>query len=509
MWYRGSYLFVGYAIVPYLLAAVVGFPVVELLAIALALVAAVTVYRDERFTPWHWTFVAFLLTWPLTLFSGAIPYLLGVGLASWALVFYLRGWYSVFVLASCAVFFSSPLAVLFLGLLIYVLLCGSVLKLSWGSSQWWRGIMRAAVKRWFVPFYGLAAVSFGFARAFPSPARYPFFGSDLAFIFAATLSVIITLLLWAPRSLLRQSIIFGALLYLAASLATFPVHSVLGANIARLSEFAAPVTVLTFSVLTGKFKFNGGGEHNKSRASWGAMVVVLGIYVPWGLNQIDSPLVYSKAESQGTPQYWRPVIRFLKKRLEPGQRVEVVDSPLHAPAYFLAAKGIALMRGWYRQDDFPLNAPLYSGTLNQAGYNALLSGAAVAYVVLPPPPYDFSAVSEASIVQKDGQGLLEVFRHDGVRVYALKKPSSLVRGAKVVSFGFSVMSVNFSRGGRYQLEMNFSPYYLPSVGCVTYVAPGISSWSVPKAGTATLRFAFNWSKMVSEIVSNKNKACRP
>lgn len=507
MWYRGSYIFVGYSIVPYLLATVVGFPVVEILAIGLALLAAVTVYGDERYSFWRWTFIAFSLTWPLTLFSGAIPYVLGVGLASWALVFYLRSWYLPFLLAITAVFLSSPLALLFLGLLIYVHLCGTVLQLSWGSSQWWRGIMRAALKRWFTPFYALAALSLGFSRAFPSPAHYPFFGSDLAFIGAATLSVIITLLLWAPRSLLRQSIIFGGILYLGASLVTFPVPSVLGANIARLSEFAAPMVVLTFTAMSGQFAKRWGGK--KSGAFMGTIAVVLGIYIPWGVNQVDGPLLYSNVEIQGTPQYWSPVVRFLKKRLEPGQRVEVVDSPLHASAYFLAATGIPLMRGWYRQDDFPQDSLLYSGAISQTRYNALLTAAGVAYVVLPPPPYDFSAVSEANLVHKDAPDLLEVFRRGGLRVYALQEPSSLVRGAKVVSFGFSAMGVDFPRGGRYRLEMNFSPYYLPSVGCIHYVAPGVSSWWVPKAGRATLRFQFHWSKMVSEIVSNQNSACGP
>ena len=70
----------------------------------------------------------------------------------------------------------------------------------------------------------------------------------------------------------------------------------------------------------------------------------------------------------------------------------------HWEAFYLAKHGIALARGWFRQDDFPQNAVLYQPTLSAAQYQAWLRSVGVHYVLLPRAPLDYSAVTEARLV---------------------------------------------------------------------------------------------------------------
>ena len=57
--------------------------------------------------------------------------------------------------------------------------------------------------------------------------------------------------------------------------------------------------------------------------------------------------------------YWQPAIEFLNENLTPSYRVEVVDTAGHWAAVHLPEAGIPLVRGWFRQDDFPQNQVLY------------------------------------------------------------------------------------------------------------------------------------------------------
>ena len=92
---------------------------------------------------------------------------------------------------------------------------------------------------------------------------------------------------------------------------------------------------------------------------------------------------------------WRAPLAYLHAHLRPGYRVEAVDTAEHWPAFYLAESGIPLVRGWFRQDDFPLDAPLYRH-LTPVGYQRWLRKLGVAYVVLTRSPPDYSSRGEAS-----------------------------------------------------------------------------------------------------------------
>ena len=53
------------------------------------------------------------------------------------------------------------------------------------------------------------------------------------------------------------------------------------------------------------------------------------------------------------------MIRFLHRALSPDYRVEAVGTADHWEAVYLPQAGIPIVRGWFRQDDFPENEVLY------------------------------------------------------------------------------------------------------------------------------------------------------
>ena len=116
--------------------------------------------------------------------------------------------------------------------------------------------------------------------------------------------------------------------------------------------------------------------------------------------------------------YWQPAIGFLRDNLSPSYRVEAVDTIEHWPAAYLPDAGIPIVRGWYRQNDFPQNELLYDRTLGARAYESWLRGLGVRYVVLSDAPPDYSSRAEATLIRsgRSGltRGLLEPAR-EGVR----------------------------------------------------------------------------------------------
>ena len=97
--------------------------------------------------------------------------------------------------------------------------------------------------------------------------------------------------------------------------------------------------------------------------------------------------------------YWQPAIHYLKTHLSPSYRVEVVDTAEHWPAAYLPDAGIPIVRGWYRQSDFPQNELLYDGKLARATYESWLRRMACATCCSPTRLADYSSREEAALVR--------------------------------------------------------------------------------------------------------------
>ena len=185
-------------------------------------------------------------------------------------------------------------------------------------------------------------------RAFPSGAWYPYDLTDAAIVFGFSLAgLYITGTSPRARSL---RMLFAC--YLALNLVAFLLKGPIGSNSSRLFVIAgAPLLWLAANV-----------SRERSR------LVVLPLLAAALALQVG-PFVRDAYSSWGDPAseaaYWKPAERLLATHADPEHRVEVVATRGHWEAYYLAKHGIPLARGWYRQDDFPQNGPLYSDDLTR------------------------------------------------------------------------------------------------------------------------------------------------
>src|SRR5947207_11425977 len=117
-WYAGRYSFVTYSIVYYPLSALLGIKVLALASVTVGAVAFAVVIGREWGPVARWSSRTFAVLWAGTVLSAAFPFALGVAfslLALWALQEGKRGRFALFVVLTLA---ASPLAFLFLVLVL-------------------------------------------------------------------------------------------------------------------------------------------------------------------------------------------------------------------------------------------------------------------------------------------------------------------------------------------------------------------------------------------------------
>ena len=90
--------------------------------------------------------------------------------------------------------------------------------------------------------------------------------------------------------------------------------------------------------------------------------------VSWNVTPIAWGVLSTSHDPSANAAYWQPVVRYLHAHLTPSYRVEAVDTVGHWDAYYLAQANIPLVRGWFRQDDFPENQLLYQPEVGRHAY---------------------------------------------------------------------------------------------------------------------------------------------
>ena len=258
--------------------------------------------------------------------------------------------------------------------------------------------------------------------------------------------------------------------YLLVCSAAFVFPSAVGENIARLRYMALPVAVLALSL-------------RRWRPRLPAIALVL-LAAVWNLTPLGWTVDRNVGDSAGTSAYWADTSAFLHARLTPNHRVEVVDTASHWASYYLAGQHLPLARGWYRQDDFPRNALLYSD-LTAKRYLHWLHSLAVLYVVLPDVQLDYSAQAEAELLRGRANPLRPVARLRHVTVFAVPNARPLVTGpgeAAVVGMTQKTVEVSLSTPGRYRIAVRYSPYWRASRGCVSETADDAVALTVYTAG---------------------------
>jgi hypothetical protein len=459
-WYAGRYSFVTYSILYYPLSALIGIKVLALASITTAALAFAVIVGGEWGAAARWSSRTFAIVWAGTVLSAAFPFALGAALALlalWALQEGRRGRFAVLVPLTLL---ASPLA--------FALLAVVVVGVACARRPRGRELLLPGLAVLFTALLELTLV-----RLFPDGSRFPFPALDLLPVTAfCGLGMLTARGVASARPL---GAIFGS--YFTAVLASFLVPNALGGNIERLRYAAIPLALLAGGLVR-----------------WRPAVLVAPLVLVAALWNVP-PLIanYRKAASDpgSNAAYWQPAVRFLNTHLTPAYRVEVVDTVDHWPAVFFPEAEISLVRGWYRQNDFPANAILY-GRYGPVAYRSWLRGLGVRYVVLSAAPPDYSSRGEARLLRDGRSGLRLVLRTRSLKIFELRDASPLASGgAAVLSLQPASAVLRVPARGSYRLAIRFSPYWRTFQGCVGPTADGMTRLDAFHEGLVDLQFKVN------------------
>jgi len=474
-WYAGRYTFVGYSLIYYPLAAVVGIKLLAVLSAAIATAAFTLIVRETWGEQTVWATRLFAVVTAASVISAAYPYGLGLALSLVALLALARGRTAVFAVFVALTLAASPLAFLFLLVFLFAV---------W-ASRLERGLTKPAAV--VVPTC-IAGVLLW--RLFPDSGRFPFPSGEL--LAALTFSAIGLGVSWRVERARILRILFAA--YGALCLVAYFVPSEVGANVARLRFAAIPIAALTLGLRRWR--------------PWPVTAIALGLACSWNL----TPLAWSVARSSTDPSaakaYWQPAISFLHHSLPAGYRVEAVDTAGHWEAVYLTQAGVPIVRGWFRQDDFPQNELLYDA-LGPRSYLHWLHRFGVRYVVLTTAPTDYSARNEAKLLRSGTSGLRVVFRSATTTIYGVPDPTSIITGPHaphVVALTQTKIALDVNAPGRYRLAVRYSPYFAAKGACLVKRKDGMTELVVTRAGHVRLAFAVT-PKRALDALAGSSTTC--
>jgi hypothetical protein len=417
-WYAGRYAFVGYSVLYYPLAWMFGIRLLAVLSVALGAGVFVEIVHREWGNDARWGGRAFALVWAGYVLTGAFPFALGASLALAALWALQAGRRWVFAVLVLLVLAASPVALV----VLCIVLAGVALA-------------RRSVR--LVPVLAVAvavAIELVLVDLFSS-GRYPFPASEaLAALAFCGVGVALT---W--RVARAQLLFWLFTAYAAAIVMIWIAPGGLGENVARLRYAAFPAALLVLAL-----------------RRWRPVpvaVAVAAIALAWNVIPLVQGWDRGAGDVTKSAAVWTKPLAFLHAHLKPGYRVEAVDTTAHWPAYYLPESGIPIVRGWFRQDDFPTNALLYRH-YTAAQYLSWLRSLGVSYVVLTDAPTDHSSAREARLVPNLFH---RVFVSPHVAIYAVSRPRSIVNHrARVLRYDESGLTLRIPRAGDYRVAVHWS-----------------------------------------------------
>jgi hypothetical protein len=406
-----------------------------------------------------------------TFVTAAFPYGLGLALALVALLALAYGRMLLFALAVVSTLAASPLAFLFL-----VLIVGCV-----GAARRGRAVVKPAAVVAAACVAGLLVW-----RLFPDSGLYPFAtGEWLAALAFCAGGLAMT---WrVPRARVLATF-FGA--YAALCTFSYLIPSLVGENVDRLRYAALPITALVLSL--------------RGWRPWPVAAAALALACAWNLSPFAYTFAHSAEDPSAAAAFWRPAIRFLRRELTPDYRVEVVDTAGHWEAVYLARARIPLARGWYRQDDFPQNELLYD-RFDARAYRRWLRSLGVRYVVLTSAPADYSARREASLLRSGRSGLRVVFRSRTTEIFAVPHPVPIVTGPDrpaVLRLTQTAIDLWVRRAGHYRVAIRYSPYLAAGGACVARTRSGMTLLDVRRPGRLDLAFALTAARAFAALTGS-------
>jgi len=472
-WYAGRSSFVTYSLLYYPLAALLGIRILAVVSIATAALAFSMIVLRQWGPVSRVSSRSFAVLWAGLVFSAAFPFALAVSfalLSIWALQEGRRGRF-----AACAVLTlaASPLAFAFLAFVLA--------GLALGRRSLRRGGVQVAV------VVGGVLFELAVFRIFGDSGRFPFRLLELipALIFCG-LGLIVTFGVPAARPL--HGLFW---IYLAAVLTAYLVPSSVGSNIERIRYAAVPIALIAVAL-------------RRYRPLW-LIVPAVVLAAIWNLTPIWSSYARASSDPEASRAYWQPSLTYLKAHTSLSYRVEVVDTAEHWQAAYLPDAGIPIVRGWYRQNDFPQNELLYDKNLGASVYQAWLRQMAVRYVVLTDAPVDYSARQEAKLLRSGRSGLVLVRKLPHQSIYELPDATPLVTGpapATVLWLWPSRLVAEAGKPGTYRVRVRWSPYWRVPGGCVEKTADGLTKLHIRHAGMFELVFSLDVTRGLQTLAGS-------
>jgi hypothetical protein len=458
-WYAGRYSFVTYSVLYYPLAALIGIRVLAVLSVASCAFGFSVVVLRQWGPSSRVASRTFAILSAGIVASAAFPFALGLSLALfalWALQARRRGWFAVCALLTLA---ASPLGFAFL---VVVLVGVVVARRTLRDAN----LQIAAV----VSCIGLELVLW---RLFGDGGHFPYGLLQLvpSLLFGG-IGLVVTR--GIPEARLLRGLFWT---YLGVCIVAYLVPTAVGSNLERLRYVALPVAFIAAALRAW-------------RPLWLVVPAALLAGI-WNTTPIFSTLARASTDPESSPAYWHPAVAYLRANLSPSYRVEVVDTAEHWPAAYLPDAGIPIVRGWYRQSDFPQNELLYDSKLGGRAYRAWLRTMAVRYVLLTDAPPDYSSRREAALIRSGRSGLLPVKVLPHMTVYELRPATPLVTGpgsATVLWLWPQRLVVAVGAPGTYRVRVRWSPYWHASTGCVSRARDGLTRITTRETGLIELRF---------------------
>jgi hypothetical protein len=329
------------------------------------------------------------------------------------------------------------------------------------------------------------AIELVLLRLFPGTGRDPFSAPEA--VVSLGFCVVGFACTWRVESARVLRYVFAA--YAVAIVTVYLVPSGLGANVDRLRYIAVPLALLVVGL-----------RHWRPLPP---MLAVLGLALAWNITPLAAGLVNYESDVTAKATVWRAPVAYLDTHLRPGYRVEAVDTIEHWPAFYLAESGIPLVRGWFRQDDFPFNALLYQ-KLRPKLYRHWLRELGVAYVVLTRTPPDYSSRQEAALVRSGQAGLQRVWASGEITIYAVPRPRPIVTGPDrptLLALHESGLVLRVRHGGTYRVAVRWSPYWQASAGCLTRTNDGMLQLRMRTAAEVRIGFDVDASSLLNAFAS--------
>lgn len=404
------------------------------------------------------------------LFTGRMPFALGVAIGMGALMARQRGRTGAAVVLAALCSLASPVAGLFAAIA------------AAGHAIAERSVPSAAVVA------GALAPPLVLSAAFPYAGRQPFFATELAWLLFAAAAV------WVLVPARERTVRTGALLYAAAGIAAYLVPTPLGNNVTRLGPLVAAPLILC--------ALGAPADRSRRRAVTVATVVCLPLLAfsqAW-------PAYRDAAKVNGDPaaqrSYYEPLAAFLERAGGPPGRVEIPFTRAHWESAAVAGR-FPLARGWERQLEIE-RFPIFYGRapLTAASYGRWLSENGVRWVAVPDAKLDFSGLPERQLIDT-GLPYLElrwrsahwrVYEHTGDWALAVPDPGARIALTELGASGFAL---DVDRPGGALVRVYWTPYWRAPGACVERAPGGWTRVTATRPGTVRVRADFSLRRVVS------------